>query len=40
MAVPVAGYSSLVTGIEHPEYVGNDIEQNATDFRDGQDYVI
>ena len=39
VAVPVAGYSSLVTGIEHPEYVGNDIEQNATDFRDGQDYA-
>jgi dienelactone hydrolase len=39
VAVPVAGYSSLVTGIEHPEYVGNDIEQNATDFRDGQDYT-
>jgi dienelactone hydrolase len=39
VAVPVAGYSSLMTGIEHPEYVGNDIEQNATDFRDGQDYA-
>jgi dienelactone hydrolase len=39
VAVPVAGYSSLVTGIEHPEYVGNDIEQNATDFREGQDYT-
>jgi dienelactone hydrolase len=39
VAVPVAGYSSLVTGIEHPEYVGNDIEQNPTDFRDGQDYA-
>lgn len=39
VAVPVAGYSSLVTGIEHPEYVGNDIEQNATDFRERQDYT-
>lgn len=38
-AVPVAGYASLVTDIEHPEYVGDDIEQNATDFRDGQDYA-
>ncbi|HUQ91032.1 MAG TPA: prolyl oligopeptidase family serine peptidase [Bryobacteraceae bacterium] len=39
VAVPVAGYSSLTAGIEHPEYVGNDLEQNATDFRDGQDYT-
>ncbi|HUS06423.1 MAG TPA: acetylxylan esterase [Bryobacteraceae bacterium] len=39
VSVPVAGFSSLIAGIEHPEYVGNDIEQNATDFRDGQDYT-
>ena len=38
VSVPVAGFSALAAGIEHPEYVGNDIEQNATDFRDGQDY--
>lgn len=39
VSVPVAGFSSLTAGIEHPEYVGNDMEQNATDFRDGQDYT-
>ncbi len=39
VSVPVAGFSSLTAGIEHPDYVGNDIEQNATDFRDGQDYT-
>jgi dienelactone hydrolase len=39
VSVPVAGFSALEAGIEHPEYVGNDIEQNATDFRDGQDYA-
>jgi dienelactone hydrolase len=38
-AVPVAGFAGLVTSIEHPEYIGDDIEQNATDFRDGQDYT-
>ncbi|MCU1273424.1 MAG: hypothetical protein JWO48_855 [Bryobacterales bacterium] len=38
-AVPVAGFAGLVTSIEHPEYIGNDIEQSATDFRDGQDYT-
>ena len=29
----------MVTSIEHPEYIGDDIEQNPTDFRDGQDYT-
>jgi dienelactone hydrolase len=38
-AVPVAGFAGPVTDIEHPEYIGNDIEQNPTDFRDGQDYT-
>jgi len=38
-AVPVAGYCSLTTGIEHPDYAGNDIEENATDFRYGVDYT-
>ncbi len=38
-AVPVAGFAGMVTSVEHPEYIGNDIEQNATDFRDGQDYT-
>lgn len=38
-AVPVAGFAGMVTSIEHPEYIGDDIEQNATDFRDGQDYT-
>ncbi len=38
-AVPVAGFAGPVTAIEHPEYIGNDIEQNPTDFRDGQDYT-
>ena len=39
VSVPVAGFSALEVAIEHPEYVGNDIEQNPTDFRDGQDYA-
>src|SRR5437667_12912845 len=38
-AVPVAGFAGMVTSIEHPEYIGDDFEQNATDFRDGQDYT-
>jgi dienelactone hydrolase len=38
-AVPVAGFAGPVTAIEHPEYIGNDMEQNPTDFRDGQDYT-
>jgi dienelactone hydrolase len=38
-AVPVAGFAGPVTAIEHPEYIGDDMEQNATDFRDGQDYT-
>lgn len=38
-AVPVAGFAGPATAIEHPEYIGNDIEQNPTDFRDGQDYT-
>ncbi len=38
-AVPVAGFSSLTTSIEHPEYSGNDAEQNPSDFRQGIDYA-
>lgn len=38
-AVPVAGFAGMVTSVEHPEYIGDDMEQNATDFRDGQDYT-
>ncbi len=36
-AVPVAGFSTLTTAIEHPEYL--DAEQNASDFRLGADYA-
>jgi len=39
VSVPVAGFEGLVTSIEHPEDIGDDLEQNATDFRDGQDYT-
>ncbi len=38
-AVPVAGFTSLTTSIEHPEYAGNDAEQNPPDFREGVDYA-
>ncbi|MGB8479973.1 MAG: prolyl oligopeptidase family serine peptidase [Acidobacteriaceae bacterium] len=38
-AAPVAGFSSLTTSIEHPEYSGNDAEQNPSDFRHGVDYA-
>jgi dienelactone hydrolase len=38
-AAPVAGFSSLTTSIEHPEYSGNDAEQNPSDFRQGVDYA-
>src|SRR5579859_254760 len=38
-AVAVAGFAGPITAIEHPEYIGDDMEQNATDFRDGQDYT-
>ena len=38
-AAPVAGFSSLTTSIEHPEYSGNDAEQNPSDFRVGVDYA-
>ncbi len=38
-AVPVAGFSTLVTAIEHPEYTGGDPEQNASDMRQGVDYA-
>lgn len=38
-AVPVAGFSSLTTAIEHPEYAG-DAEQNAPDFRGVADYAV
>jgi dienelactone hydrolase len=37
-AVPVAGFSSLTTAIEHPEYAG-DAEQNAPDMRAVADYA-
>lgn len=37
-ALPVAGFSSLTTAIEHPEYAG-DAEQNASDFRRAADYA-
>lgn len=36
-AVPVAGYSALISRIERPQDTG-DIEQNATDLLRGQDY--
>jgi dienelactone hydrolase len=39
LAAPVAGYCSLTTSIEQPDYMGNDIEENPTDFRDGVDYT-
>jgi dienelactone hydrolase len=38
-AIPVAGFCSLTTAIDHPEYAGDDAEQNATDFRRGVDYA-
>lgn len=38
-AIPVAGFCSLTTAIDHPEYAGDDAEQNATDFRKGLDYA-
>ncbi len=36
-AAPAAGFSTLTTAIEHPEYL--DAEQNATDFRQDVDYA-
>lgn len=36
-AAPAAGFSTLTTGIEHPEYF--DAEQNASDFRQDADYA-
>jgi dienelactone hydrolase len=38
-AVPVAGFTSLTTAIEHPEYAGGDPEQNASDIHQGVDYA-
>ena len=38
VAVPVAGYGSLRSNIWHPGDTG-EIEEDATDFRDGQDYT-
>ncbi len=38
-AVPVAGFSSLTTSIEHPGYTGGDPEQNSPDMRRGVDYA-
>jgi dienelactone hydrolase len=37
-AAPVAGFSSLTTAIEHPDYAG-DAEQNAPDMRAVADYA-
>lgn len=37
-SIPVAGFSSLTTAIEHPEYAG-DAEQNAPDMRSTADYA-
>jgi len=39
VAVPVAGYGSLMSNIIHPADT-SEIEEDATDFRDGQDYTI
>lgn len=38
VSVPVAGYGSLRSNIWHPGDTG-EIEEDATDFRDGQDYT-
>jgi dienelactone hydrolase len=38
-AVPVAGFSTLTTSIEHPGYTGGDPEQNSPDMRQGVDYA-
>ena len=38
-AVPVAGFASMTTSIEHQNYTGVDPEQNAADMRDGVDYA-
>ncbi|MGC2402856.1 MAG: hypothetical protein WA510_23905 [Acidobacteriaceae bacterium] len=38
-AVPVAGFSSMTTSIEHPGYTGDDPEQNSPDMRQGVDYA-
>jgi hypothetical protein len=37
-SIPVAGFSSLTTAVEHPEYAG-DAEQNAPDVRSTADYA-
>lgn len=37
-SIPVAGFSSLTTAVEHPEYAG-DAEQNAPDMRSIADYA-
>ncbi|QNI37465.1 alpha/beta hydrolase family protein [Edaphobacter albus] len=37
-SIPVAGFSSLTTAVEHPEYAG-DAEQNAPDVRASADYA-
>ena len=39
VAVPVAGYGSLMSNIVHPADT-SEIEEDATDFRAGQDYTI
>jgi dienelactone hydrolase len=38
-AAPVAGFSSLFTSIEHPDYTGADPEQNSPDMHRGVDYA-
>lgn len=37
-SIPVAGFSSFTTAVEHPEYAG-DAEQNAPDIRVNADYA-
>jgi len=38
VAIPVAGYASLAPDVVHPQDT-SEIEEDATDFRDGQDYT-
>ena len=38
-SVPVAGFAALPSSIEHPEYIGDDMEQNSPDLRAGRDYA-
>lgn len=36
-SVPVAGFTTLTTSIEHPDYLGDDAESDASDFRETVD---